>query len=330
MQPQQLSAANDTALTVETDDGVLFAIDIGVALYFTGSQRQTKREAILSIFRDYLELVGDQLTWTTNPQTGRWKKLQGWDSYITPFDWLPSYGRGQWEFTYHGGKRRTDASFYGFSVLGSHYDEIHPRLSSMQCYFPIDFFIDREEKLPALLQRWCEALAPEHGYAGLSLSKSYGYDRSDQSQLLEYRYAQRFPGLQINGFSTHRLNLSRGPKGVDWLTVLSDSWLEKLGGREAVRQQMGALPMLDYADGAILRAGPMPQLGDNDNPETLAALQDYRRVAAIIEPVRIKDHQGIHGMYSPSMANEPSLDDEAYQRWLARFSPGHEPQSNRE
>lgn len=312
--PQDL----DQLLTVETDKGVLFKICLGVALFFTGSQQEEKRQAVLDILADYRDLVGDQLTWTTNPTTGRWKKLKGFDSYITPFDWLPSYGPGEWEFVYHGGQRRSDADAHGFVVLGVLKDE---DLSYLHCQFPIDFFIEREHKLPALVKRWCERLKPEHGYSGFWLGQSYGYAREDEAKILEYKFGQRFPGLQINKFTTHSLNLHRGPKGVDWLTILSDQWLERLGGVEQVKEQMGELPMLEYNGGAILRAGPMPQLGDNENPEVNTALTDYRRVAELIEPIRIQDHPGIHSPLLPRNRHEKYFNEAEYQTWLARFSP---------
>ncbi|MBF8224044.1 type VI immunity family protein [Halomonas sp. 328] len=316
--PQDL----DQLLTVETDNGVLFKICLGVALSFTGSQQQEKRQAVLEILADYQDLVGDQLTWTTNPTTGKWKKLKGFDSYITPFDWLPTYGAGEWEFVYHGGKRRSDADEHGIVVLGKRpsADE-RGQLSRLYCLFPVDFFIEREQKLPALVQQWCEKLKPEHGYAGFWLGRSYGYERHDESKILEYKFGQRFPGLQINSFTGHSLNLHRGPKGVDWLTILSDRWLEQLGGLESVKAEMGELPVLEYSGGAILRAGPMPQLGDSEDPEVDAALADYRRVAAIIEPIRIKDHQGIHSPLLPRNRHEKYFNEAEYQAWLARFSP---------
>ena len=316
--PQEL----DQLLTVETDNGVLFKICLGVALFFTGSQQDEKRQAVLDILADYRDLVGDQLTWTTNPTTGRWKKLKGFDSYITPFDWLPTYGPGEWEFVYHGGQRRSDADKHAFVVLGKRPSaDQRGQLSRLYFQFPIDFFIEREQKLPALVQRWCEKLKPEHGYSGFWLGRSFGYEKSDEAVILEYKFGQRFPGMQINGFSTHSLNLHRGPKGVDWLTILSDTWLERLGGLEHVKEQMGELPVLDYNGGAILRAGPMPQLGDNENPEVNAALADYHRVAEIIEPVRIKDHQGIHPQLFGDVRHEKRFDEAEYQAWLARFSP---------
>ncbi|MBZ0330851.1 DUF3396 domain-containing protein [Halomonas sp. ANAO-440] len=320
--PDVINAPRDQLLTVETDNGVLFKICLGVALFFTGSQQEEKRQAVLDILADYRDLVGDQLTWTTNPTTGKWKKLKGFDSYITPFDWLPTYGRGEWEFVYHGGKRRSDADNHAFIVLGKRpsADE-RGDVSYLYCQFPIDFFIEREQKLPALVQQWCDKLKPEHGYAGFWLGQSYGYRDSDEAVILEHKFGQRFPGLQINGFSTHSLNLHRGPKGADWLTILSDSWLARLGGLEQVKAEMDDLPVLDYDGGAILRAGPMPQLGDNDNPDLDAALADYRRVAAIIEPIRIKDHQGIHPRLFGDARHEKRFDAQEYQAWLARFSP---------
>ncbi|MBA2779747.1 type VI immunity family protein [Billgrantia kenyensis] len=308
----------DQLLTVETDDGVLFKICLGVALFFTGSQQEEKRQAVLEILADYRDLVGDKLTWTTNPSTGKWKKLKGFDSYITPFDWLPSHGRGEWELVYHGGQRPSDANEYGLVSLGRLRDD---DLSYLYCQFPIDFFIEREDKLPEHVQRWCDKLKPDQGYAGFWLGRSYGHERSDEASILEYRFGQRFPGLQINNFSEHVFNLHQGPKGVDWLTILSDRWLERLGGMERIKEAMGELPVLEYDGGAILRAGPMPQLGDSEDPEVNAALADYRRVAAIIEPIRVKDHQAIHSSLMPSNRHEKYFNEPEYQAWLARFSP---------
>ena len=52
--PQEL----DQLLTVETDKGILFKICLGVALFFTGSQQEEKRQAVLDILADYRDLVG--------------------------------------------------------------------------------------------------------------------------------------------------------------------------------------------------------------------------------------------------------------------------------
>ncbi|WP_448542993.1 type VI immunity family protein [Vreelandella sp. EE24] len=237
---------------------------------------------------------------------------------MAPFDWLPSYGPGEWEFVYHGGHRRSDANSYEIVSLGVLKDE---DLSYIYCQFPFDFFVEREQTLPEIVQRWCDKLKPEHGYSGSFLGRSKGYEDSDETVILEYKFGQRFPGLQINSFTTHSLNLYRGLKGVDWLTILSDHLIERLGGLEQVKEQMGELPVLEYNGGAILRAGPMPQLGDNENPEVNAALADYRRVAEIIEPVRIKDHQGIHPQLFGDVRHEKRFDEAEYQAWLARFSP---------
>jgi len=205
---------------------------------------------------------------------------------------LPTYGRGEWEFVYHGGQRRSDADAYGIAAVGKGQDE---RISRFYCQFPINFFIERKEQLPELVQRWCEKLQPEHGFAGFWLGRSHGNARSTDAEILEYKFGQRFPGLQIKGagvsaseFFSHSLNPGR-PKPDSWLSILSDSWLEKLGGLEYVKEQMGELPVLAYNGGAILRAGPMPQLGDNENPDLNPSLDDYRRVAEIIEPVKAKN-----------------------------------------
>ena len=335
--PNLFTAPVDQLLTVETDQGVLIKICLGVALFFTGSQQEEKRQAVLDILADYRNLVGDQLTWTINRTTGKWKKIKGFDSYITPLEWLPTYGQGEWEFVYHGGQRSSDADAYGMAVLGKGQDE---RISRLYCQFPIDFFIEREEQLPALIQRWCEKLKPEHGFAGFWKGQLYGYTQKNKDKVswLEFKFGRRFPGLQIRGagvsasqFFSHSLNPGR-PKADAWLTILSDPWLEKLGGVEHVKEQMGELPVLEFSGGAILCAGTKPQLGDNEdpllnpalddyrryqaytlhtfNPYLSAAFDDYRRVAEIIEPVKAKGY-----------LEERGIDWEVFANNFGRVSP---------
>jgi hypothetical protein len=48
------------------------------------------------------------------------------------------------------------------------------------------------------------------------------------------------PGVlgKVDYPAIHSIDGASGIKGVDWLTVLADTWLEKLGGVEAVRAQL--------------------------------------------------------------------------------------------
>lgn len=52
------------------------------------------------------------------------------------------------------------------------------------------------------------------------------------------------------------------------------------------------MPMLEYPGGAVLQTGVTPQLGDMEGNDE--QLTEYRKIAAIIEPIRNKNHIGMH------------------------------------
>lgn len=147
----------------------------------------------------------------------------------------------------------------------------------------------------------------------LCLARSHGHEHGMASSY-EYQLARQFPGVDVRWPISLSRDLGDAIKGADWLTIVSEHYVDILGGREAVRQAMGDMPMLEYDDGVVLRAGAAPRLGDTEQG---IDLPDYRRVAAIVEPVRMKHLKGIHIGSAP----HPRFSREEYTQWLARFSP---------
>lgn len=295
-------------LTVTTKYGEVLKVCLGLMLFYPWENIQENRKSVLKIFDEYTEFINNRYRWTQNPQTYSWKFLKhGRDSYLQPRDWimdLPEYEC--WYFLYHGGKKGSDASnIEFFAFCGA--------INMILLQFPVEGFAEAKVGLPELAQRWSEILQPAHGYGGFCLGRSHGYEFESSSY--EYQLAQRYLGLDVRNPQFHCSELHKGIKGADWLVILSEKYLEKLGGLQTVKQAMGEMPLLEYNGGAVLQAGAGPQLGDIELGEV--DIPEYRRVAAIVEPVRAKNHTGMHIGNAP----KPCFTTESYRRWLARFSP---------
>ncbi|MEQ5834796.1 type VI immunity family protein [Marinobacter sp. NFXS9] len=306
-------------MTVEDADGVILKLCLQVEIYFRNAWLPDTRRAVLEAFNEYREYFGADFQWTTNPNTGRWKSLKK-TPYPYPDEWLPDVPEDEeWEFVFHGGERKTDASDIDFVALGggrAKTIEDHPlcerrSLSYLYCHFPIDFFADRDEKLPGVFRRWCSRLNAEQAYAGFGLAISHGYEyRVDP---LVYQLGERFPGLNLSDRIGHSTDLVKSIKTPNWLTALCQPYVDQLGGEAALRQALPDGWVSAYDGGLIVQAGDKPLLGDAEQGLDVAP---YRKAARVLRPIRVTDHDGIA---NGRMDNEQVYNAPEYQAWLARF-----------
>jgi hypothetical protein len=300
--------------------GIILKLCFAVMFFYQMSEDRKRQAAILDILDEHCAMTGNRYQWTRNPRTSKWKSLpHGMDSYIHPREWVLTNPYYKWTLLYHGGMRASDASdveVYSFNHGNTPKGDM---TSFLRIHLPLSVLQD----VPAIVERirsWSELLQPDHGYAGISLARSHGYERGDRdSASFEYRIGQDFPGIDVYDTVMHSLQLGKNIKGVDWLVTLSDAFLDRIGGLATVRERMGDLPVLEYKGGVVLQAGSLPQIGLGDGQDVHFA--DYRHVAAIIEPLRQKNYRG--GI-AETLIPEPKFDQERYQQWLARFSPSPE------
>ena len=303
----------DEQMRIHNEHGVMLRLCLHLLLFYRETdESQPKRQAVVEILEEHAALTGNSYRWTQNPQTGKWKKLKsGMTSYIQPREWFlgEPYKKDFRYIIYHAGELASDASDVEvFIKSGS------PGAKSylfIQLQFPLDQFDGHQEGLPQLAQKWSARLQPEHGYGGLRLADSHGYEDSYGAQY-GYMISQRLPGLDVGQPITHSNDLVTGIKGADWLTILSDSYVNTLGGKESIRHSMGDLPVLPYTGGLLLQAGPIPLAGDVQRGHDMSS---YKKIAQLVEPIRCKDHQG--GYYGSGH----DFGEAAYRAWLARFSP---------
>lgn len=307
----EIDTTIEDSLIVKNDEG-LTVVQVGLlgTLYFEDAHTPVMREAVLACFDAYWDLCGEHLHWVTHPKTHQWKPIEKIKEH--PRHWILARNENEsWQLSYQGGASQKEASHFRFEVLGTPAWERESVLSYLHFCLPITFFADREGGLPELLLDFAGRLNPVHGYAGLGLIESYDSNLRFQYEPAVYGMSQRFPGLEVDYPTAHSIYGKTGIKSVNWLTVLANDLLASLGGTDRICEQLGDEYLMHaYPGGAIIQAGPRPQLGDRNRDRWP---DRYVKLAHLVEPIRLKDHRSFHE-YG---INRFTLESTA--EWLARF-----------
>jgi hypothetical protein len=177
---------------------------------------------------------------------------------------------------------------------------------------PMSWVLDNQPgKFQKQIHQWSSLLAPFHGYAGLGIIQSMSRDQKVRTDRLVSPYAMRFPGLEFDDPVSQSIHLEKHIKGVNWLTVLSDGFLDQLGGREALKAELGeAFPFYDYPGGSIIQAGPSPQIGDLNRQ---IVPPHYKRLSDVLKPIRVD--------YPDSLLSAPDYRDNKAitKQWFERY-----------
>ncbi len=290
----------------EHDNRVLMTVCLNLTLYFKEGYQKDKRDAILAMLSDYQAMMQGKLNFTTNPHTGSWKNLTK-TPYPTPHRWLPDLPDEPWEFIYHGGQHHRDASDIRFRILGrAKWKEEQGDLNWVTINFPLTFFADWEETFQDVVLRWIDWLQPVHGYAAIATTHNH-FDNY-QHEMAEYQFAQQYPGLDVSKHTSHGIKLRNTfIKGVNWLTIINQPFLDKVGGVEAV-QAIPDIKVWQQGEVYLIQAAQAPAL------KTIP--DSYYQLGALLEPLRVKDHYTIHKTEAPGKVFNSNED---YQHWLARF-----------
>jgi hypothetical protein len=93
----------------------------------------------------------------------------------------------------------------------------------------------------------------------------------------------RYHGLDVLDLHTPSLEAHDGIITVNWLTLVHDELLAKLGGRDALRAALSdAIRVHELPYGLLFQAGPKPVSGDVHGPDELGP---YREVARALRPI---------------------------------------------
>lgn len=306
----EAGAGLDTDLRIMDDERAVCCVGLLATLYFHDGGKKEVRERVADAVARYRKAIGDRLVWGRDPFTGTPKKVVGTD-ILNPRAWLDRLGPTDYmEMLAHGGRTKDDADPYRMSVLAR---EMQPgELSYFSVGLPFAWIAANPPgAFPQLVKELCDVIAPTHGYAGLAVLARAGISRQSPDWPAILALVARFSGLEIDLPWSHGIYLAKEDriKGVNWLTVLDKSWIDRLGGAEALKGALGpGIDWLPFKTGAIIQAGPAPLFGDTHHQQPMVP---YKQVAKALKPIRITSVKSIapwHGF------DEPRSD-----AWLARF-----------
>jgi hypothetical protein len=217
-----------------------------------------------------------------------------------------------WAMFWHGGEHKDDASDYRINAFGSSHrqSDLHQALSYLSATFPVDWLPERRRQLLCLMLRWCERLHPLHGYGGVGIVYAASDGLAAISEKRIYGLARRHTGLEVDYPLYHALWTKTAIKGGNWITVLADTFMARVGGIDTLRQALGEpFELYEYPGGVMIVAGTTPEIGDrNRNLDTPL----YRRLARVLKPIRVTFHPAVHGL-------DGGFDRQEFEAWLARF-----------
>ena len=300
----------DEQLRVVGDGRVICCIGLVIGFYFRHRDGEDIRERTVRTFEKYHAAIGDKFVWGADPKTGAPRKVAG-----TPITDLRSRlprlrAHNELEYIFHGGKRKNDGNPY--TVRGVTKPEDHDRLSYVTYSLPFEWVTSQEPgAFIQLVGGLCDLLAPDYGHAGLGVIPHVGEHGNSREMKWICGMLARFRGLELelpfsHAFSLHKCNVI---KGVNWLTILDQPWIDRLGGEEALRKELGpGIRWLPFRTGVIIQAGDRPLFGDVNWQEPMPA---YEQVARALKPIRATNIGALASPYG--------FDEERTSKWLARF-----------
>ncbi len=260
---------------------------------------------MLECYREYLDLCEPQLKWYAS-ELGTYRKATE-KALRIPFHRLREAmdHDKEWGWCAGGGEHHRDASP---SQIRAWAGTSNYNLNYFRAGFPVEMFSNDFGRFVALVKRFAERLPFFFGYAGFFFNNSLEASTEQRNEQYLLPVAMRFSGVEVEEDISTSLCCEDSIKGVNWLTLLSPVLVERLGGKAALRAQLGeAVVLHDLATGLMIQAGPEPGLGDVNAGERLPF---YREVHRALTPIRNPNHY---------MLGARIFGKDETRRWMTRF-----------
>ncbi|MBF3415614.1 type VI immunity family protein [Burkholderia pseudomallei] len=245
--------------------GVGAALTVRGVLYFKGGYSSEVRREIAACFDQYNEVTSGVLRWFF--QEG--KRAVS----IAKATTLATLGARLSEdqpftFAFTSGDSTREAGMYGFDAfcLEKWQAALGTRgLDVLSFSLPVPVAKADPDLPPRLFAEFARRLNAIHGHAGYAVNLPPTAREENESS--EYFMSNRLGGgLDVGDpFATEVRSLVDNIKTVDWLTLISASMIDRVGGMSVLKSE---LPMDWYrltpcSEGLLIRAGVLPAAGVN-------------------------------------------------------------------
>ncbi|QXF32120.1 hypothetical protein CE143_02200 [Photorhabdus luminescens] len=306
-----------TSFLFSNADGLTVSrLGISITLFFKQGYTQEKKQRILACYRCFCEEFGTYLRFHRHELKGLRKyspeNIAKVEEGILnqkknqPSSWVVSDAKNIYE-----------APRYLMRYLDSREIDGDDGSSYLSLVLPWDYLKGQDgmTRFMAWLEFLCDQLEPDSGDCGYCLvlpNDFYGYFP------LEYQLAQRYPSLQVNSaVHTAVLQYEHSIRGINWITLLSKRFVNRLGGEYWIRQVLRPyrdVVISSYSNGLIIRAGQYPDL----TPLPGSVPESYFAINQLIRPIRFVPGEGD----SLHFYGEGHFDDISTQAWYARYDRG--------
>lgn len=263
------------------------------SFFFPNGYKRENRTKVVSVCEEYWKLCGKSLKWMTHPRSHRWKKIS---SDYNLQNWLSAYPEGDytWQMVFHSGQVKYESPQYCIDGLGN--STVTHNTSHLYLCVPVTWFFEHSEQHPITLYlRWAEILNARHGSSGIGVFPAYDMQKRGQAYGITQALSRYFPGIEICD-SLQSVSAGMGVLSPNWLNLLDNNYVDKLGGYENLLKNIQGTnaQIYKYNGGVIISASEYPQLCESG--EALTIPEDYRVVSQILKPIRSRYLFGFWGV----------------------------------
>ncbi|WP_434525761.1 DUF3396 domain-containing protein [Photorhabdus asymbiotica] len=312
----QLRSQLTSFLFINADGLTVSRLGLSITLFFKQGYTQEKKQRILACYRRFREEFGTHLRFHRHALKGL--KKYSPENIAKVEEGILNQKKNQpstWDIS--DAKNLYEAPRYLMHYLDSDEDDGDDSSSYLSLVLPWDHLKEQEgmTRFTAWLDFLCDQLEPDSGDCGycLVLPKDY-HDYFP----LEYQLAQRYPSLQINSaVHTAVLQYEHSIRGINWITLLSKRFVNRLGGEVWIRKTLARytdVMISPYSNGLMIRAGQYPDL----TPLPGSVPESYFAINQLIRPIRVIPREG----HSLHFYGEGHFNSTSTLAWYARYDRG--------
>jgi hypothetical protein len=278
----------------------LVSVTQGLIVYIEGSLQPVWND-VIKVWNTILQSLPTSFRYARLWNEVEWRTIDGGAEARLRHEIQASGGdRGYWKVEFVDKYPLPDMSFEFQDVqntLG------HSRASYIRLRLPVAFPVDRLLEIAHSLSRHLPILQGSGGYM-------FNVDERERDLAYDqvWAWARRYWGVQVVDPRKGTWDAPRGLLGVNWLTIVGRSFfagkLSQLAA-DPVEDKQFAVHLLENA--LILRAGPMPLLGDLN---TFEDLTPYVAASHAVRAAFTNEPNSFRGMFS---------DHQSTLSWIRRY-----------
>ena len=291
---------------------LIMHLGIGMTLFFPRPFSDV-RAAVWDLWQKYLVLVGkEKLTWARLGGGNRSRAVNA-STFRTIEAWLTGtkdYGKDCWISIHDGPMDCLGQYSFELEGLGDP-GEDEEDVGCLDMRFPIDWLDSDSVHGPALIEQLVSLAAKVPFYCGMAgfvfHRSPYKYDATIGKMAA---LSKRFEGVEISASHREVYWAAKGLVSVNWITLLGDGLVAKLGGRNALSKKLPTdCEVIPLEHGVAVLSGDIPLLGDKNTGKE--ELRLWRNVYQVLKPLQFVDT-----IYE---FDPFEFDGERTAEWLQRF-----------